>query len=193
MKNHVATFIALTTFFFASADENSLRTRFLKPENFVLEQAESRTEATPVEQEKLNKALWQAIVDKSDSAIILTLLSQGADYNAIAVLTTPLMWAVESRNPELVKMLLENGRSKHSINTKDRMIGWTALHRAMDGGTGVTPKTTYAIAELLLKHGANPMILTKSSETTFELAKTKEIKALLSKYVRRSHFLKKPE
>lgn len=88
--------------------------------------------------------LWYAILQKTDSAIILTLKKAGADINSERKGKTPLISATELDQLPIVRVLLENGALVNDI--KDPAVG-SALQTAVRKG--------YTPIELILrKNGA---------------------------------------
>ena len=211
MLRHLIILLSLSVVAFATDTENSLKKGLLRPDNNdqSTAQASSRdntpgdlhieyddlSQGSIRDQITLSRLLCDAVRDfQGDFTRIIALLNEGADYNKPRYGLTALMSAVELGKVEVVRFFLKRGPSIRSIDTKDTLIGWTALQRAVEPSKSVPENDALIIIELLLNHGANPMLVTRTGQTCFELARDPEIITVLEEYRnknRRSYLLKK--
>ena len=84
-------------------------------------------------------------IEVGDTAFVRDLLSIGANPNHASIDRTPLWYAVQSNQYEIAKILLEAGADP---NQKTEVDGWFALEDAQ----------SLQMVELLLEHGANPLM-----------------------------------
>ncbi|MBN9288745.1 MAG: hypothetical protein BGO43_08485 [Gammaproteobacteria bacterium 39-13] len=109
----------------------------------------------------------QAIENKASIDIIKTFIEAGIDINQQDYMSkTPLMYAINSGNPELVEMLLSN--STLDINQDNFMYG-TPLIYALD--SDADPK----IIEILLSREEIDVDRKKGRKTALDIAKEKDI------------------
>ncbi|AXK60186.1 ankyrin repeat domain-containing protein [Candidatus Chromulinivorax destructor] len=122
--------------------------------------------------------LYCAVAINNDAEIARMLIDAGADVNLKADVNfeneyglTPLYRAVSHNNKEIVKMLIDAGVNVN-IQTKDRE---TALHLAVENNNA-------EIVKMLMAAGADVVtIQNKNGQTAEQIAKTPEMKAILSK------------
>ena len=127
--------------------------------------------ATPCKTSQ-GKTLFQWAIDKGHAPVVSALLKHGADPNQLCSNQTPLHRAIDQGHAAVVSVLL---KQKPHLDTPD-MRGWSPLHLAAHHGLVET------VAELL-KHHANPTLVTNNGETAYDLAKAKnheEVMRLLS-------------
>jgi len=106
-----------------------------------------------------------------------SLLDAGADANAMSrnrfVKVRPLHTAaaleIATGNPELVRLLIENGAD---VNGRSEDGGFTPLHNAAGSGAA-------ELVRILLEAGADPTATTDDGRTPGDLAKTEDVCALL--------------
>ena len=114
-----------------------------------------------MDKEEANRLLFNAAINGGVSEARLA-LDAGADVNAKAELQeTPLHWAVERRDSDLVKLLIERGAD---VNAKSTLAN-TPLHWAVE----------YAhldIAKFLIEKGADINAPNTFDETPRQLAKS---------------------
>ncbi|KAJ3443517.1 mitogen-activated protein kinase kinase kinase 20-related [Anaeramoeba flamelloides] len=101
------------------------------------------------------------------------LVSKGADVNAVDYCDkTPLYFACNSSSLEICEMLISKGAD---INTVCGEEMETCLHLT-------TYLNNHKLMNLLLKHGANPLILNGESQIVSEMAEEEELQKRLIKY-----------
>ena len=116
------------------------------------------------------------IAAKGSTALLKKLVDNGADVNVHQVMTgiTPLMFAVEAKKAENVKILIAAGADVNARN----MLGGIALMEAVRRGLE-------EIAKILLEAGSNANAKDNFGTTTFDIATNQsnvEMKKLLSRY-----------
>jgi len=98
-------------------------------------------------------------ISQRDVIKVKALLDSGADVNALAARgETPLHWAANEPNTEIIALLLAKGANVNATNNN----GWTPLFGAVLHGNR-------AIAELLLAKGASCNAKAKNGETPLHL------------------------
>ncbi|AFM25094.1 ankyrin repeat domain-containing protein [Desulfomonile tiedjei] len=110
----------------------------------------------------LDESLRRAIIQENTD-IVAAILRKKANPNAkFQNGFTPLMMAIEKRNPEIVEKLIANG-----ANVNDRIASGTALnHLAQSAAKNSLYWDTYRIiAEILIRHGADINSRTGSGQT----------------------------
>ncbi len=97
------------------------------------------------EKERIHEA-----AQNGDLELVRSLISEGADVNYLDELgKAPLHYAAESEHLEIVRALLQNGAEVDAHDSSQ--AGNTALRE-------VASNCSYQMAELLIKHGADPTI-----------------------------------
>lgn len=112
---------------------------------------------------------WTALMyacKYSDQDIVEALMKNDANVNAnLTNGLTPLKLAVERGDPNIVKMLLDDG-AKTNVTTDDKYFGANELFFAWSPDFADESRR---IVKLLLKHGADVNALSPSGETVFSM------------------------
>lgn len=111
-------------------------------------------------QERLDKALLDAIRDKKDISEVQQLITQGAGVNAAGGFAwTPLHWAACGNQVAAIDALIAQGADVNAEN----IYGDTPLHIAATHGS-------FAALDTLLAHGANAHAKDKKGDTALHYA-----------------------
>ncbi|XP_069057545.1 B-cell lymphoma 3 protein isoform X1 [Pleurodeles waltl] len=109
-------------------------------------------------------------VETSDSDLVLFLLHQGADIDAVDIKSgrSPLTHAVDNNSMDMVSLLIRNGANVNS----QTYSGNTALHSA--SGRGLLD-----IVRVLVKNGADSSIKNYHNDTSLMVASNKKVTDIL--------------
>jgi ankyrin repeat protein len=105
-------------------------------------------------------------LEKKDIGFVKALLEMGADPNKASISRTPLWYAAQNDDYEAVKLLLEAGANP---NQKTEVDGWFPLEDAK----------SLAMVELLLEHGADPLMKNYAGKCASEIQTDPKIVRLL--------------
>jgi ankyrin repeat protein len=110
----------------------------------------------------LDESLRRAIIQENMDIVTATLRKKANANARLQDGFTPLMVAIEGRNPEIVEILLSNG-----ADVNDRIISGTALNllAQLAAKKSLYSDAYRTIAEILIRHGADIDSRTESGET----------------------------
>jgi ankyrin repeat protein len=114
----------------------------------------------------LGYSILLTALEKNDIEFVRALLEMGTDPNKASISRTPIWYAAQSDDYEATKLLLEAGANP---NQRTEVDGWFALEDA----------PSLAMVELLLEHGADPLMKNYAGKRASEIHTDPKIVHLL--------------